>query len=86
MPRPKPVETKPDQSEDWPLTASQIRELNRRVDHLKDRTRFLLVSPFTRRFVLYYDVSRDVWGRERSRSRNAVQAARRSGGNQGPAS
>jgi len=61
MPRRKPVETKPNQSEEWPLTASQIRELNRRVDDLNDRTRYLLVSLFTRRLVLYYDVSRDVW-------------------------
>ena len=61
MPRRKPAETKPDQTEDWPLTASQIRELNRRVDDLNDRTRYLLVSLFTRRLVLYYDVSRDVW-------------------------
>jgi hypothetical protein len=61
MPRRKPVETKPDPLEEWPLTAAQIRELNRRVDDLNDRTRYLLVSPFTRRFVLYSDVSRDVW-------------------------
>src|SRR5688572_4569646 len=61
MPREMPIKTKPDQPEDWPRTGSQSRELNRRVDDLNDRTRYLLVSPFTRRFVLYYDVSRDVW-------------------------
>jgi hypothetical protein len=55
------VKRKPGQAEDWALTASQIRELNRRIADLDNRTRYLLVSPFTRRFVLYYDVSRDVW-------------------------
>jgi hypothetical protein len=47
--------------DDWALTQSQIRELNRRIADLEDRTRYLLVSAFSRRFVLYYDVSRDVW-------------------------
>ena len=45
-----------------PLTPAQIRELKRRFLDLKDRTRFLLVSAFTARTALYYDVSRDTWG------------------------
>jgi len=45
-----------------PLTPAQIRELKRRLLDLKDRTRFLLVSAFTARTALYYDVSRDTWG------------------------
>ncbi|MGH9204688.1 MAG: hypothetical protein ACRD2A_25965, partial [Vicinamibacterales bacterium] len=62
MPRRVPVQTESDRSDDdWPLTPSQIRELNRRIDDLNDRTRYLLVSAFTRRFVLYYNVSRDDW-------------------------
>lgn len=44
-----------------PLTRSQIRELQRRVRDLEDRTRYLLASVFTRRFVLYYDVSQDTY-------------------------
>ena len=61
MPLRKRVETKPEQWEEWQLTGAQIRELKRRVDDLTNRTRHMLVRPFTRRFVLYYDVSRDVW-------------------------
>ena len=44
-----------------PLSRSQIRQLQRQVRDLDDRTRYLLVSVFTKRFALYYDVSRDVY-------------------------
>lgn len=44
------------------LTRSQIRELKRSVRDLNDRTRYLLVSAFSRRMVFYYDVTRDLWG------------------------
>ncbi len=36
-----------------PLTRSQIRELKRRVSDLEERTRYLLVSMFTTKHVLY---------------------------------
>ena len=44
-----------------PLSKSQIRELKRRIRDSDDRTRYLLVSAFTRRFVLYYNVSDDTF-------------------------
>src|SRR6266540_3298223 len=44
-----------------PLSKSQLRELQRRVRDVDDRTRYLLVSAFTLRFVLYYDVSSDTF-------------------------
>jgi hypothetical protein len=36
--------------------------LDRRIKDLDDRTRYLLVSAFTPRFVLYYNVSEDMYG------------------------
>ena len=44
------------------LSKSQVRELQRRVRDLQDRTRYLLVSVFTPRVVLYYNVSNDTFG------------------------
>jgi len=44
-----------------PLSRAQIRQLQRQVRDLDDRTRYLLVSVFTKKFALYYDVSRDVY-------------------------
>ena len=38
-----------------------MRELQRRVDDLRDATRFLLVSQLTSRFALYYNVIDDVY-------------------------
>lgn len=49
------------QSAPEPLSRSQLRELRRRIRDVEDRTRYLLVSAFTRRFVLYYDVSNDTF-------------------------
>jgi hypothetical protein len=46
----------------WELSKSQVRELRRRVRDLHDRTRYLLVSVFTPRMVLYYNVSNDTFG------------------------
>ena len=43
------------------LTRAQMRELDRRVKDLDDRTRYLLVSSFSRRFALYYNVSDDTY-------------------------
>lgn len=45
-----------------PLTRAQMRELDRRVKDLHDRTRYLLVSAFSPRFILYYNVSADTYG------------------------
>jgi hypothetical protein len=39
-----------------------MRELDRRVKDLHDRTRYLLVSAFSPRFALYYNVSEDTYG------------------------
>ncbi len=38
-----------------------MRELDRRVKDTEDRTRYLLVNVFTRKFALYYDVSDDMY-------------------------
>ncbi len=47
--------------DDPPLTRAQMRELDRRVKDTEDRTRYLLVNVFTRKFALYYDVSDDMY-------------------------
>lgn len=48
--------------DDPPLTRAQMQELDRRVKDLHDRTRYLLVSAFSPRFTLYYNVSEDTYG------------------------
>jgi hypothetical protein len=50
-----------DESEVEPLTRAQIREIHRRVADMDDRTRYLLVSQFTPRFALYYNVTDDMF-------------------------
>jgi hypothetical protein len=59
--RPKPLEPL-DNSDDWPLTKAEIRELDRRLADARDRTRYLLASVFGPRFALYYNVSADMYG------------------------
>ena len=44
-----------------PLSPAQIRELRRRIRDSRDPIRYMLVSEFTRRFILYYNVSDDVY-------------------------
>ena len=44
-----------------PLTKAQLREIDRRVRDSDDRARFLIASVMSPRFVLYYDVSHDVY-------------------------
>ena len=44
-----------------PLTRGQIKELERRIRDSRDPIRYMLVSEFTRRFILYYNVSDDVY-------------------------
>ena len=44
-----------------PLSPAQMRELERRIRDSRDPIRYMLVSEFTRRFILYYNVSDDVY-------------------------
>ncbi len=44
-----------------PLPPSVIRELKRRVRDSRDPVRYMLVSEFSRRFILYYNVSSDMF-------------------------
>ena len=43
------------------LTLAQIRELKRRIKDMDDPVRYLIVSEFGRRFILYYNVSDDTF-------------------------
>jgi|CXWL01.1.fsa_nt_gi hypothetical protein len=43
------------------LTLGQIRELDRRIKDMDDPVRYLIVSEFGPRFVLYYNVSDDTF-------------------------
>lgn len=66
-----------------PLTPAQVRELRCRVADLEDRTRYLLASVFSQRFVLFYDVSDDTFvmndptGATLFKRRRAAMAVRR---------
>ena len=70
-PRKKPTKTKTvppavsepaaPQDEDWELSKAQIRELERRVRDMDDPRRFVLASELLPSFVLYYDVSDNVY-------------------------
>ena len=70
-PRKKPGKTKPvpptvsepaaPQDEDWELSKAQIREIERRVRDIDDPRRFVLASELVPSFVLYYDVSDNVY-------------------------
>jgi hypothetical protein len=70
-PRKKPAKTKPapptvsepaaPEDEDWELSKAQIRELKRRVRDIDDPRRFVLASELLPSFVLYYDVSNNVY-------------------------
>jgi hypothetical protein len=44
-----------------PLSPAQIRDLRCRVRDSNDPIRYMLVSEFSRRFILYYNVSDDVY-------------------------
>ena len=56
--RPGGTSTEPD---DEPLSPELLRDLRRQVRDLDDRNRYLIVSVFGLRFVLYYNVSDDVY-------------------------
>jgi hypothetical protein len=58
MPRSKRVVSRDD---DGDLTPGQIRELKRRVKDMDDPVRYLIVSEFSRRFILYYNASDDTF-------------------------
>jgi hypothetical protein len=47
--------------EDHQLSPEWIRELKRRVKDSRDPVRHMLVSEFSRKFILYYDVSTDTF-------------------------
>jgi hypothetical protein len=47
--------------DDSDLTPSQIRELERRIKDMDDPIRYLIVSEFGPRFILYYNVSDDTF-------------------------
>src|SRR5438128_10295384 len=48
--------------DDAPLTRTQRQELYQLVKDSHDRTRYLLISSFSPRFALYYNVSEDTYG------------------------
>ena len=70
-PRKKPAKAKPvpptdsepaaPEDEAWELSKAQIREIERRVRDMDDPRRFVLASEFLPNFVLYYDVSNNVY-------------------------
>ena len=47
--------------DDSQLSPEWIRELKRRVKDSRDPVRYVLVSEFSRKFILYYDVSTDTF-------------------------
>jgi len=53
--------SRPDRSDtdDEPISPKVARELARRIKETRDPTRYVIVSAFTRRFLLYYDVRAD---------------------------
>lgn len=60
--KPSPATDEPTPpEEDWELSKSQLRELNRRIRDLDDPRRYVLASEFAPKFVLYYEVGRDVY-------------------------
>ena len=44
-----------------PLTRSQIRDLRRRKEDYDDRRRYILASAYSQKFILYYNVSGDIY-------------------------
>lgn len=53
--RTKAAQPQTEETDDLPpLSAKEIAELKRRIADLHDPTRYVIVSPFSRRFCLYY--------------------------------
>lgn len=44
-----------------PFSPEEIKELERRIRDSRDSVRYMLVSEFSRRFILYYNVSDDMF-------------------------
>jgi hypothetical protein len=57
-----------------PLTKAQIAELDRRVAELNDPTRYLVVSSFMKRLVLYYDVESNGFAHNRPEGGTAFKS------------
>jgi uncharacterized FlaG/YvyC family protein len=55
------IAPKEDVADDAPLSPEWIKEINRRVKDSRDPVRYMLVSEFSRKFILYYDVSTDTF-------------------------
>ena len=55
----KPRKPGPPGQIDEELSPALIKELRRRIRESRDPVRYMLVSQFSRRFMLYYDVSSD---------------------------
>jgi len=55
------IAPKGDVDDDPQLSPEWIRELKRRVKDSRDPVRYMLVSEFSRKFILYYDVSTDTF-------------------------
>jgi len=49
------------EEDDESLSSAMIRELERRLQDARDPVRYMLVSQFGRRFILYYNVSDNVF-------------------------
>ncbi len=50
-----------DERDEEPLSRAQIKILERRIRDSRDPIRYMLLSEFSRRFILYYNVSDDVY-------------------------
>ena len=48
-------------SDDRRMTPAQIRELRLQLKDVRDPVRFIIASQFSRKFVLYYNVSSDTY-------------------------
>jgi hypothetical protein len=55
------IAPKEDVDDDPQLSPEWIRELKRRVKDSRDPVRYMLVSEFSRKFILYYDVTSDTY-------------------------
>lgn len=55
------IAPKGDVDDDAQLSPEWIRELKRRVKDSRDPVPYMLVSEFSRKFILYYDVSTDTF-------------------------
>jgi hypothetical protein len=49
------IAPKEDVADDAPLSPEWIKEINRRVKDSRDPVRYMLVSEFSRKFILYFD-------------------------------